>query len=327
MAEDISPVMAQRRNPEFPAKLLLFGEYSILLGSSALSLPVSAFGASLKFISSASGDGRLQAEESNIRLRMLRDFFLADSPVFGSFLDLNKLCSDIGNGLYLESDIPQCYGMGSSGALCAAIYSRYATEPGDMRGDAGLKNIAKLRKSFSLMESCFHGKSSGFDPLVSFLGTPLLLDRSGEIATAGFHLHSMAENGIHLLLIDSGQPSGTGPLVARFLSEFAPGGITTSAGGELCSMVDSTINNLLQRNMEEMWNGLHSLSHFQQKHLCRLIPGGLLSLWSEGLRTGLYTLKLCGSGGGGFLLCFTREKEKSINFLRSIQISFIPVVE
>jgi mevalonate kinase len=33
-----------------------------------------------------------------------------------------------------------------------------------------------------------------------------------------------------------------------------------------------------------------------------MIPDSIRPVWEQGLKSGAYTLKLCGAGGGGFLL-------------------------
>jgi mevalonate kinase len=38
-----------------------------------------------------------------------------------------------------------------------------------------------------------------------------------------------------------------------------------------------------------------------------MIPKGYEKFWKDGLDTGIYNLKLCGSGGGGFLLGITEN--------------------
>ena len=43
--------------------------------------------------------------------------------------NIEKLNADIADGMYFDSSIPQGYGVGSSGALVAAIYSEYAIDP------------------------------------------------------------------------------------------------------------------------------------------------------------------------------------------------------
>ena len=64
-----------------------------------------------------------------------------------------KLDSDIENGLYFESTIPESYGLGSSGAVVAAIYESYKQEVGvDLE-------INDLKLILSNIESFFHGQS------------------------------------------------------------------------------------------------------------------------------------------------------------------------
>jgi len=42
-----------------------------------------------------------------------------------------------------------------------------------------------------------------------------------------------------------------------------------------------------------------------------MIPEQFHALWSKGLETNEYYLKLCGSGGGGYILGFTEDFEKA----------------
>jgi len=310
---------------EFPAKLLLFGEYSILLGSSAVGIPFDHFSASLKFIGQEASDTLSLAKESNRKLRGLCDHFMAHPRIFRKFLDTERFATDIGNGLFLESDIPPRYGMGSSGALCAAIYYRYLlNHPGSFH-HTDMKNLVSVREAFVEMESFFHGKSSGFDPLISLLKRPLLLDRQGKVVSVDPIGRLMIENHIGVLLLDTGEPCGTGPLVAGFLAGFAPGGNVTSAGTRFCSLVNSIIGKLLSGEINGFFNELDQLSQFQLTHLSHLIVPAFRPIWAEGLENRLFTLKLCGSGGGGFLLCFTRELQMTLDYFKNISTNSLIV--
>jgi mevalonate kinase len=308
----------------FPAKLLLFGEYSILLGSSALSMPFNHFGASLKFIPTDHLPS--QAVESNHQFKKMGEYFDANSLVFTQFLHLDKLRTDIRNGLYLASTIPERYGMGSSGALCAAVYDDYNIAPYLSSANVDSVNLGSLRTSLIQMESFFHGKSSGFDPLVSLLNTPLLINTDGMITPAGVDGWPMFENRMDILLVDSGKPCSTGPLVANFLQIFAPDGIITSQGIEMVNLVNTVIENLFTNDVETLWEKISQLSRFQLMNLPHLIPDEFRPLWDEGLKSGLFTLKLCGSGGGGFLLCFTREKDVAINYFKDHNTNVLNVM-
>ena len=83
--------------------------------------------------------------------------------------------------MYFDSSIPQGYGVGSSGALVAAIYDKYATDKITVLENLTREKLLKLKIIFSKMESFFHGKSSGLDPLNSYLSLPILINSKDNI--------------------------------------------------------------------------------------------------------------------------------------------------
>lgn len=356
----------------FPAKLLLFGEYSILLGSSALSLPFPHFNASLKLsceepgtssvmlansnTESIQGTGSDDASggeaESNRQLRHFFNYLVDDKTGIDAFLDLNCFLADLNKDMYLQSDIPQRYGLGSSGALCASVYHRYylvrnhpvksfctAGSQDPLPPEMNLKSgggvdeqnplqppdhetMSVLRNRFKMMESFFHGKSSGFDPLVSYLKMPLLQGKDGTVAYVTIKSCSSMPK---VMLVDSGLHGETRPLVHDFLQKFIPGGLITSQGKELTRLTDAAIVAFLSNNSDESWNSITQLSQFQLKEFIQLVPQNLRAVWSEGIRTGIFSLKLCGSGGGGYLLCFTRNSETAAAYFDRKKIRTIMV--
>jgi mevalonate kinase len=54
--------------------------------------------------------------------------------------------------------VPQGYGVGSSGALVAAIYDRYAQDKITVLENLTREKLLQLKNIFSQMESFFHGK-------------------------------------------------------------------------------------------------------------------------------------------------------------------------
>jgi len=50
-----------------------------------------------------------------------------------------------------------------------------------------------------------------------------------------------------------------------------------------------------------------------------MIPKGFHDLWKQGLESEEYFLKLCGSGGGGFVMGFTRDYGKTSELLKKYQ--------
>lgn len=308
----------------FSAKVMLFGEYSILLGSPALSVPFTYFSAGLRIPSANEDRDNLKHKESN---RMLREFYnrsLSTQGLFSDILDLKLLREDLDSGLYLDSTIPSKYGVGSSGALCAALYSRYAYEPIDPRDTAELKEMVKLRQIFISMESFFHGKSSGLDPLVIYLNHPLIIDGNGRTTRARIPDDFMKDKG-KIFLLDTGKSTGTATLVPLFLEKFSSKGEKRNAGLKLCEFNHSCITSFCDNDLPGFRQKLQLLSNFQYRNLSAMIPGHMRVFWAEGLESGLFSLKLCGSGGGGFLTGFTPDYEKTLDYFRNRNIPVIPV--
>jgi mevalonate kinase len=54
-----------------------------------------------------------------------------------------------------------------------------------------------------------------------------------------------------------------------------------------------------------------------------MIPDNYKTLWKEGIDSNSYYLKLCGSGGGGFILGFTEDFEKASEKLKNQQLQVI----
>ena len=54
-----------------------------------------------------------------------------------------------------------------------------------------------------------------------------------------------------------------------------------------------------------------------------MIPAQFHDLWKKGLDTGDYYLKLCGSGGGGYILGFTEDLEKAEKTLEDYKLEVV----
>jgi len=171
--------------PLFYSKILLFGEYGIIKNSKGLSIPYNSFKGGLKI-----GDINSKiVDQSNRNLQLFRDF-LSDIDSSIVAFDLKKMNNDLSNGMYFDSTIPQGYGVGSSGALVAAFYDRYAINKFTVLENLTRDKILHLKNIFSSMESFFHGKSSGLDPLNSYLSLPILIHSKDQIETTGIPLQS-----------------------------------------------------------------------------------------------------------------------------------------
>ncbi|NNK87041.1 MAG: mevalonate kinase, partial [Flavobacteriaceae bacterium] len=111
------------KGPLFYSKILLFGEYGIIKDSKGLSIPYSFYNGALKMDGS---DGE-KARTSNARLNEFAEYLHTLDKALVKF-DFATLERHIEEGMYFDSSIPQGYGVGSSGALVAAIYDKYAQD-------------------------------------------------------------------------------------------------------------------------------------------------------------------------------------------------------
>jgi mevalonate kinase len=287
-------------------KLLIFGEYGILLGGSALTLPLNTFSARLDFLDHAL-DFEI-ARKSNKKLKEFADY-LGKSAFMSEKIDVEGLVMDILDGLYLLSDIPIGYGLGSSGVLCAAIYKAYGR---DHKPVYDLPDhLLVFKNLFSSMEAFFHGKSSGLDPLACLVGKPLLI-RNNTISV----LHSVDDLKGDWFLIDSGLSRDTGSLVDVFLSKCYNSQFKNDFQLNYLSFVNSVIEQVQSEKKDREKHGksvtmgyyMEAISLAQLNYFNEMIPAFLIPFWQQGLDTGCFFLKLLGAGGGGYFLGLSQQK-------------------
>jgi len=299
----------------FYGKVLLFGEYSILFNSKGLTIPYTHFTGQLSFINDDKYTDFEFAVQSNKQLKEFLGYMLeleakAEMPCNMEFKAFSR---DIDNGLYFESNIPQGYGIGSSGALVASIYDRYCTNKIEANESISGVNISKLREIFSILESLFHGKSSGIDPLNCYLQHPLLIHSREDIAITGVPRSKFESEGV-IFLVDTGKIGKTGPLVNHFLEQMRFKEYENVFKTDYIPWVNQCISDILSGNMRSFFESLIKVSAFQLKHFTNMIPENFMPAWQFGLDTGKFQLKLCGSGGGGFLLGFTTDYQAAKNY-------------
>ena len=109
------------KGPLFYAKILLFGEYGIIKNAKGLSIPYNYYKGALRMDDNTSET----AISSNQKLIAFAQHLTTLESELVQF-DHKRLQADLDKGMYFDSSIPQGYGVGSSGALVAAIYDQYA---------------------------------------------------------------------------------------------------------------------------------------------------------------------------------------------------------
>ncbi|MDR2207115.1 MAG: mevalonate kinase [Flavobacteriaceae bacterium] len=297
-------------NPLFYAKILLFGEYGIIENSQGLTLPYNFYNGAFKF----SGLDSEFEKKSNLHLQKFSQY-LANLELPEDFkIDVSQFRQDISHGLFFDSNIPQGYGVGSSGALVAAVFEKYSYIK-HLPENISKDTLKKLRTVFGEMENHFHGKSSGIDPLICYMKLPIFIENKENVNQV-FIPKSEAGKGA-IFLIDSGTAGETGPMIQIFFEKMKTEGFRKTLKEEFIRYNNACIDAFLKKEMSPFFKNLKKLSVWAYEHFRPMIPENLFNAWKKGLDTNIYYLKLCGSGGGGYILGFAKDYAKAEKMLKS----------
>ena len=305
------------KGPLFYSKILLFGEYGIIKDSKGLSIPYSFYNGALKMDDNVSED----AIQSNQNLRLFAKHLQTLEERLVSF-DYQSLITHLNEGMYFDSSIPQGYGVGSSGALVAAIYDKYAHEKITILENLTREKLLKLKMIFSKMESFFHGKSSGLDPLNSYLSLPILINSNNHIEATGIPSQQSSGKGA-VFLLDSGIIGETAPMLNIFMEKMKQEGFRKMIKNQFIKHTDACVDDFLQGDIKSLFRNTKQLSKVVLSHFKPMIPKQFHELWKKGIETNDYYLKLCGSGGGGYILGFTQDIERAQNSLSTYNLEVV----
>ncbi|MDA0177537.1 mevalonate kinase [Mesoflavibacter profundi] len=305
------------KGPLFYSKILLFGEYGIIKDSKGLSIPYNFYNGALKTEKNLTD----QAKQSNNSLKRFADYLANINKDLVTF-DIAALNADVENGMYFDSSIPQGYGVGSSGALVAAIYDKYADEKITVLENLTREKLLKLKAIFSEMESFFHGKSSGLDPLNSYLSLPILINSKENIEATGIPTQSSNGKGA-VFLLDSGVVGETAPMVSIFMENMKQEGFRKMLKDQFIKHTDACVDDFLKGDIKSLFKNTKQLSKVVLNHFKPMIPAQFHDLWKQGLETNDYYLKLCGSGGGGYILGFAPDFNKAQQALKDYKLEVV----
>ena len=298
------------------SKILVFGEYCVLHNGMALTVPFSKFSGKLCYPENV--------EESAIAVlsnKGIREFFkhILENQTDDNFkLNVTKLSQELDKGLFFRSDIPQGFGLGSSGALVAAIFLRYLEKAGDFKDELKhltMDRIQSLKSCLGTMEGHFHGKSSGIDPLSIIINKPLLLKSNKEIVKVDIPVYNETGKNV-LFLLNTGVARNSEKLIKQFNTACEKEDFQQKLENELIEYTNSGINDFLKGDTENFYLNLEKLVRFQLREMDYLIPEKYQSIVQQGLDTKDYYLKICGSGGGGYMIGFTQNWEETQQLLK-----------
>ena len=278
----------------FPAKVLLFGEHTVLRGGRGLAVPYDRLS--------------LRWERSRPDESLLRFCDYLKKQVDKDLLDTNALEDSLLEDWRLVGDIPTGYGLGSSGAVCAAIFDRFATDKGkQLSGQA-------LRQFLAGMEKYFHGSSSGTDPLISYLRRPMLLEFEAPPRPATLPINWEER----FFLVDTGRTRKAATLIRKFTEAYDDKpDFALKVNSVWKSQANAAIAALLSGDRQGLDDAFSAISDFQLKHLRTFIPKPIRKHWAGNN----YRLKICGAGGGGMLLGLADSPSARITGIKPLWLS------
>lgn len=305
------------------SKILLFGEYAILHNGMALVIPCEKYHGHFEFYKGDKDDNAM-ALQSNEYLRKFCAF--VSSRMDEKFvIEVKKFEAELEQGLFFRSNIPQGYGLGSSGAIVAAIVLRYLVKAKNLKDEVKLQTYLKvkdLKKGLGNLESYFHGTSSGLDPLSSILNEPILCNSSQEVVTATLPLSSPEKQNI-IFLLDTKQERTTTNMMTIFNELISKKEFKSKFDEYVINNNNSAIQSFLDNDLDRFYSSVSDLSTFQLDYMKDFFPERLLKDVKSGLDNGDYFLKLCGAGGGGFVLGFTQNWESTKERLKEYELEEI----
>jgi len=276
----------------FPAKIFLFGEYSILNGSDALVLPLNLY--------------RAVASNDNFLGEKLDGFieYIKIQDWFENYFDISKILEQRDHSWAVSSDIPIGKGLGSSGAFVALFFQTFNQK--DNICDKEL--ISVLGK----LESYFHFHSSGIDPFVSLKKKTCLFSSRGKsvelLAPERFDLNKL---NCHMYLLDSKISRETSAYIQIFKEKMKTKEFSSNLN-EYCSLVNFVILQLLDSNSFS-FELIDKIGIFQRKLFNEMFPQKVLD-FVDSLEEKV-ALKLCGAGGGGYFQLFSTSVLKHENLI------------
>lgn len=278
--------MSARKDRTYPAKLLLFGEYTVLDGGKALAVPYDHYSG---FWTTSS------PEPEAIQIAKEWMLYLEELGLANVYsIDTRSLLMELEHGLTFTSTIPVGYGLGSSGAFTAALLERFGKPP---------TALPELQEALASIEAFFHGKSSGLDPLVSYLNQPVLVGNEMKLLDPSIWQNASLRD--KLWLWDSGKARRTSVLVERYKTKWNDPDFRRLVAEHLLPATNLAIDEFLTGSLQ--LETIATISKWQWQLLADFIPVDLVKKWQHGLDEGSYYFKFCGAGGGGFFTVYAED--------------------
>ena len=121
-----------------------------------------------------------------------------------------------------------------------------------------------------------------------------------------------------MFLLDSGIVGETAPMIQIFMEKMKQDGFRSMLKDQFIRYTDACVEDFVKGNVKSLFSNTKQLSQIVLSHFKPMIPSQFHDLWKRGIESNDYYLKLCGSGGGGYILGFTQDITKAKQALKII---------
>ena len=199
--------------------------------------------------------------------------------------------------------------------MVAALFSKYKTD--------NISDLLKVKQRLAAIEHFFHGASSGVDPSLAFFKQAILLKKNNIGLLPDWEI---GKSGLSLYLIDTGSVSKTFGLVEWFKAQMLKPIFSKYAESEFFAANEIVVQSV-ERNGLIPFDALMKVSHYQIDYFTPMIPESFRKHFFAGLNNGRFAFKICGSGGGGYMQCFTSDESFTEQYLQEEGLRFTKVAE
>ena len=123
--------------------------------------------------------------------------------------------------------------------------------------------------------------------------------------------------------MDSEIVGKTAPMVNIFMNKMKNEGFRRMLNEDFARYTDACIDDFLHGNVKSLFGNVKQLSKVVLSNFKPMIPKAFHPIWQQGIDTNAYYLKLCGSGGGGYILGFTEDFEKAKKILKNYKLELV----
>ena len=112
-------------------------------------------------------------------------------------------------------------------------------------------------------------------------------------------------------------------MVTIFMESLKDKGFRSMLKSQFIKHTDACIENFLKGDFNSLFANTKQLSKVVLSNFKPMIPNQFHDIWQKGIDSNSYYLKLCGSGGGGFILGFTQDYKEAKKLLKDYKLELV----